>query len=132
MGSFVLTPERVSKAQQKINTALINEGVSRAMLIDDAGNILTDCGNTEEMFIDTMSLAALTAANYGATAQIAQLIGEEDFSVHYHKGEKLSIHFSKMGRELIMITIFPDTISLGLIRCRVKDLEVHLTKIFEG
>jgi predicted regulator of Ras-like GTPase activity (Roadblock/LC7/MglB family) len=131
MSSFILTPQKVQKAQGVINKYLINEGVVKVMLVDDGGNILIDCGESSQI-TDTTSLAALTAANFGATAQIAGLIGEKDFSLLFHKGENLSIHFAKIGRELIMVSIFGEDVSLGLIRCRVNGLAEPLRKLFEG
>ena len=101
------------------------------LVIDDAGNILTECGDNSHI-VDTTSLAALTAANFGATAQIAKLIGEDDFSLLFHKGENLSIHFAKIGRDHIIISIFDDEVSLGLIRCRITDIIPVLKTIFEG
>ena len=131
MSSFILTPQKVEKAHEVINKYLISEGVVKVMIIDDAGNILTDCGESVQI-VDTTSLAALTAANFGATSQIASLIGEKDFTLLFHKGENLSIHFTRIGQELIMVSIFGDEVSLGLIRCRVNGLAEPLRKLFEG
>ena len=76
------------------------------------------------------SLAALAAANFGATSQMARLIGEDDFSLLFHKGKKDSIHFAKVGQEMILITIFGDEVSLGLVRLRVAELTNNIEKIF--
>jgi predicted regulator of Ras-like GTPase activity (Roadblock/LC7/MglB family) len=131
MSSFILTPEKVTKARELIEQNLIEAGVAKVLVIDDAGNILSDCGHSAEV-VDTTSLAALTAANFGATSQIAQLIGEDDFSLLFHKGENLSIHFIRVGRELILISIFGESISLGLLRCRIAEIVSPLKDIFEG
>ncbi len=130
MAAMILTSEKVESARALIDEQLIAAGVRKVLVIDDAGNILTDCGHDTQV-VDTTSLAALTAANFGATAQIARLIGEDDFSLLFHKGENLSIHFARVGRELIIISIFGDDVSLGLIRCRVNDLINELRPIFE-
>lgn len=131
MSSFILTTQKVQRAQEVLNKYLINEGVVKVMIVDDAGNILIDCGESAQIS-DTTSLAALTAASFGATSQIASLIGEKDFSLLFHKGENLSIHFARIGQELIMISIFGEDVSLGLIRCRVNGLAEPLRKLFEG
>ncbi len=130
MSSFVLTPEKVDAVRTLIEKNLINAGVSKVMIIDDAGNILTECG-TESSITDTTSLAALAAANFGATAQIAKLIGENDFSLLFHQGRKRSVHFIRIGKELIMMSVFNDDISLGLIRCRITELTDPIKRILE-
>lgn len=131
MADFVLTARALNEAQEKIYNSLILGGVRTAMLIDGSGNILVYCGQkTQNM--DTISLAALAAANLGATAQIAQLIGEEDFSLVFHKGKKENFHICKIGEELILVTIFGPGVSLGLVRCRVSELSESLQNIFEA
>jgi len=131
MSSFVLTPEKVDAVRSLIDKNLIKAGVRKVLVIDDAGNILTECGNDSHI-VDTTSLAALTAANFGATAQIARLIGENDFSLLFHKGEKLSVHIVRIGKGLIMISIFTDDLSLGLIRCRITELITPIRNLLEN
>ena len=131
MQDFILTAEILDKARTAIEGSLIQAGVRTALLIDGAGNILSNCGRDSDD-IDAISLAALAAANLGATSQIAKLIGEEDFSLLFHKGKNGNIHFGRIGDELILITIFGEDVSLGLVRCRVTDLTEILLQIFGG
>jgi len=130
MSSFILTREKVDTVRSLIDKNLIRAGVSKVMVIDDAGNILTECGEDSNI-VDTTSLAALAAANFGATSQIAKLIGEDDFSLLFHQGKKLSVHFIRIGKELIMMSVFKDDLSLGLIRCRIAELIDPIKNILE-
>ncbi|NDY41785.1 roadblock/LC7 domain-containing protein [Dissulfurirhabdus thermomarina] len=131
MADFVLTAATLDKARQEIDDALIKAGVKTVLLIDDSGNVLASCGE-ETQKIDTTSLAALAAANFGATSQIARLIGEEDFSLLFHKGKRDSIHFARIGEAFILITIFGEDVSLGLVRLRVSQLSDTIENIFEN
>lgn len=131
MPDMILTAESVEDVKSIINEKLISENVQTVMVIDGAGNILAHCGQDTDG-LDAISLAALTAANFGATSQIAKLIGENDFSLLYHKGEKANIHFARLGGEMILISIFGDDVSLGLVRVRVEELAEDINKIFEG
>ena len=92
---------------------------------------MANCGQDSQE-IDAISLAALAAASLGATSQIAKLIGEDDFSLLFHKGKRGNIHFGRIGNELILITIFGDDVSLGLIRVRVAELEKAIHELFKG
>ncbi len=131
MPDFVLTSKILEKAKTILVNSLIKAGVRTVMLIDSAGNILVNCGQETEEF-DAISLAALAAANLGATSQIAKIIGEEDFSLLFHKGKNGNINFGRIGKDLILVTIFGEEISLGLVRCRIGDLSESLREIFEG
>ncbi len=131
MPDMILTAESVEDVKSIINDKLISENVQTVLVIDGAGNILAHCGQDTDG-LDAISLAALTAANFGATSQIAKLIGENDFSLLYHKGEKANIHFARLGSEMILVSIFGDDVSLGLVRVRVDELAEDINKIFEG
>lgn len=131
MADIVLTGPVLNQIKELVDTTLIKAGVHTALVIDDAGNIVANCGEGKPGY-DLLSLAALAAANFGATSQMAKLIGEDDFSLLFHKGKNDSIHFAKVGPEFILISIFDDEVSLGLVRLRVSQLSKTVTKIFEN
>ncbi|NPB09913.1 MAG: roadblock/LC7 domain-containing protein [Thermodesulfobacteria bacterium] len=121
---MIVTDEKARQLKEVLDRQLLAIGVSLAILIDEAGNVIVSAGNVNG--VDTTSLAALAAANFGATAQIAKLLGEEDFSILYHKGKKDNIHFSKIGMDFILVTVFTDDIPLGLVRLRVSQVAQEL------
>ncbi len=130
MGDLILTGPALERAKSEIDNALIQAGVHTVLLIDQAGNVVASCGkNSKDM--DITALAALAAANFGATSQIAKLIGEDDFSLLFHKGKRDSIHFAKIGKDFILVTIFSDEVSLGLVRLRVAELSNSIQRIFD-
>lgn len=65
---------------------------------------------------DILPLAALSAANFGATEKMAQMIGEKDFSLLFHKGTNHNIHFSRINKDFILVTLFGNDVAIGLIR----------------
>jgi predicted regulator of Ras-like GTPase activity (Roadblock/LC7/MglB family) len=82
--------------------------------------------------VDAAALSALTAANFGATAEIAKLLGEDEFNLLFHKGRKENIYFSAVGEHLIVVTIFDQETSLGLVRLRVNKATDELLEIFSS
>lgn len=98
-------------------------------LVDKNGQLIASAGETQG--IDTTSLASLTAGNIAATGGMAKLIGEKEFSILFHEGERDNIHISVIGQRVILVVIFDQRSSLGLVRLRVKKASEALAKIFE-
>ena len=107
---------------------LIELGVSCVLLIDLAGNILINLDNGKVKH-DVYSLAALAAGNFGAVSEMARIIGEDDFSLLFHKGQNESIHFSRITQDLLLLTIFGTDVSLGFLRLRVAEAIEKIQKL---
>ncbi len=106
----------------------MTEGISSLLVIDNAGTLIVNIGSNIDL--DAISLAAVAAANFAATEQIARLIGEADFVLLFYKGHKESFHFSRVGSEYIIVTIFNNALSLGLLRLKMAEVaQVLETKL---
>ncbi|MFQ5598205.1 MAG: roadblock/LC7 domain-containing protein [Nitrospiria bacterium] len=99
-----------------------------SFLVDKDGQLIASVGETAN--IDTTSLASLTAGNIAATGGMAKLLGEKEFSLLFHEGEKDNIHISLVGQRAILVIIFDHRSSLGLVRLRAKKSVIILTEIF--
>lgn len=97
-------------------------------LVDKDGQEIAVHGDVGD--IDTTSLASLAAGNVAATGGMAQLIGEKGFPTLSHEGERESIHICVIGR-LLLVVVFDERSSLGLVKLRVKQITGELAAIFE-
>src|SRR3954463_4479495 len=97
-------------------------------LVDKDGQEIASQGEVGNL--DTTSLASLAAGNVAATTGMAQLIGEKEFPTLSHEGERESIHISVIGR-MLLVVVFDDRSSLGLIKLRVKQASTELANIFD-
>jgi predicted regulator of Ras-like GTPase activity (Roadblock/LC7/MglB family) len=113
-----------------LSKEVMTEGISSVLIIDSAGSLVVNIGDKIEL--DVVSLAAVAAANFAATEQIARLIGEQDFVLLFYKGRNESFHFTRVGSEYIIVTIFNNALSLGLLRLKIAEvarvLETKLPK----
>src|SRR3989337_538671 len=98
-------------------------------LVDKNGQLISSAGDTKNL--DTTSLASLTAGNIAATGGLAKLIGEKEFSILFHEGEKDNLHISIVGQRVILVVIFDQRSSLGLVRLRVKKASEELNTILQ-
>jgi predicted regulator of Ras-like GTPase activity (Roadblock/LC7/MglB family) len=97
-------------------------------LVDKNGQPIAVHGEVGDL--DTTSLASLAAGNVAATGGMARLIGEKEFPTLSHEGERESIHICIIDRALL-VTVFDERSSLGLVKLRVKQAAYELVTIFE-
>src|SRR2546423_1198702 len=97
------------------------------VLVDKDGQQIAVHGELGDL--DTTSLASLAAGNVAATGGMAKLIGENEFPTLSHEGEKESIHICVIGRVLLLV-VFDDRSSLGLVKLRSKQLSHELARVF--
>ncbi len=100
-----------------------------AFLIDRNGQLVTEAGELTD--IDTTSLASLVAGNVAATSGLAKIIGEPDFPIHFHQGERDNLHITLVAQRIVLVVIFDDRSSLGLVRLRVKKAGQKLSELFD-
>ena len=131
--NIVITKKDIERIDFCLNKVVSSSLAHSVLLIDRSGQLIAHHGNTPG--IDIPSLSALTAANFGATAEIARILGEEEFTLLFHKGRSENVYFSAVGEHVIMVALFDDRTSLGLIRLQVNkiigDLSKILSSIFE-
>jgi predicted regulator of Ras-like GTPase activity (Roadblock/LC7/MglB family) len=89
-----------------------------AFLLDKNGQQIASSGDLDGT--DPTALASLTAGNVAATEGLAQLIGESEFSSLFHEGVEDSLLISLVSNKVILLVIFDEHSSLGLVRLRVK------------
>lgn len=126
---FVLYEEEFRHLQEALNRLRQEANAKAVFLIDKNGQQIASAGETQQF--DTTSLASLTAGNVAATDGLAKLIGEREFSVLFHEGQQDHIHISIVAKRAILVVIFDDRSSLGLVRLRVKRASADLERTFE-
>jgi predicted regulator of Ras-like GTPase activity (Roadblock/LC7/MglB family) len=120
--------EEEHQALTRILSRVHADARARAVLLmDTAGQLMADWGET--VGLDLTSFCALAASNIAATASMAQLVGEKDFTILFHQGKNDSIHISLIGGRVILAVIFGNEASLGLVRLRVRKAadDIHET-----
>jgi predicted regulator of Ras-like GTPase activity (Roadblock/LC7/MglB family) len=116
----MLNQNQLDAIDNAIVTNLIQAGLDNVIYMNMAGNTIAKHDNGKSR-LDSTAFAALAAGNFAAVDAMAKLVGESEFSLLFHKGEKSSIHFSKVNDETLLITMFNKDISLGLVRLKVAE-----------
>ncbi|MBB83790.1 MAG: dynein regulation protein LC7 [Deltaproteobacteria bacterium] len=109
---------------------LVRDANAKAVfVVDKAGQLVGEAG--EMQGLDSTSLASLTAGCVAATGGLAKVVGEEEFPIHFHQGQRDNLHMTLVGDRMILVVVFDERSSLGLVRLRVKKAGAELAKVFE-
>jgi predicted regulator of Ras-like GTPase activity (Roadblock/LC7/MglB family) len=89
--------------------------VTCVLLADVSGQLICAVGRAAGL--DTASVAALTASDMSATAELARQLGEvKPFRMLFHEGEQRHLYLSDVGNSLILIVVFETRVPIGLVR----------------
>jgi len=99
-----------------VSERLVADANAKAVfLVDRNGQLVTEAGELKG--IDTTSLASLVAGNVAATQGLAKVIGEPDITL--------------VAQRIILVVVFDERSSLGLVRLRVKKASQRLSEVFD-
>src|SRR5499427_3792390 len=126
----VMYEEEYGLLKSVISRLCTDSNATFVFLVDKNGQQIASFGEMKSL--DITSLASLTAGNVAATDGLAHLIGERGFPVLSHEGERDNLHISIVAARVILVVIFDERSSLGLVRLRVKRATAELSAIFES
>jgi predicted regulator of Ras-like GTPase activity (Roadblock/LC7/MglB family) len=129
MADIVMYEEEFRRIDEELQNLRKQANARVVFLVDKNGQLIASAGDTQD--VDTTSLASLTAGNIAATGGIAKLLGEKEFTILFHEGEKDNINISLVGDRVILVVIFDSSSSIGLVRLRVRKATDSLAAIFE-
>ena len=126
-GSWSLSESDYRRISEHL-TELLRESDARcAMVVDRTGQLLATVG--EAPSFDPTVFASLTAADFSANDELAKMIGEPEFASLFHQGDKESMYLADVGRRLILVVLFDQRTTVGLVRLRVKQTVRDLSRL---
>ncbi len=126
---LVMQEEDFRKILAVIQRLVKDANAKGVFVVDKNGQLIGEAG--EMRGVDSTSLASLTAGCIAATGGLAKIVGEEEFPIHFHQGQRDNLHITVVGSRIILVVVFDERSSLGLVRLRVKKAGGELGKIFE-
>src|SRR6185436_14567109 len=122
---LVFYEEDIAEINKTLDQFLERSQAKCALLIDKEGHLVTKKGFTKSF--NTDSIAALVAGSFAATKQVAALLGESEFYVLFHQGKNENIHIGLVADRALVVVIFDDRTTLGMVRLYAEELTVRLT-----
>jgi predicted regulator of Ras-like GTPase activity (Roadblock/LC7/MglB family) len=126
----VLYEDQIKQIDKALMRIIKESEAKCALLVDKDGHLITRQGFTHTL--DTTALAALLAGSFASTKEIARLVGEPEFSVLFHQGKRDHIHISLIGERSILVIIFDDRTTIGMVRLYAKEVGESLKEILES
>jgi predicted regulator of Ras-like GTPase activity (Roadblock/LC7/MglB family) len=116
--------------QQYLQAFLRDSNARCALLVDRTGQLVATVG--EPPHFDPTAFASLTAADFSANDQLAKMIGEAEFASLVHQGEKESMYLADVARRVILVVLFDQRATLGLVKLKAKATVEHLNHVFQA
>lgn len=126
-GKFFLREPEYEALLSVLRKLLVDASAKVVFLVDKNGTLLASAGDA--VGFDTTSLASLAAGNIAATGGLANLIGEKEFSILFHEGERDNMHLSVVAERLILVVVFDRRSSVGLVRLRVRQASARFNDV---
>lgn len=98
-----------------------------ALLISRHGICLGQAGGGAKL--NATALAALVAGMFSATKEVANIVGEEQFSILLQQGSKRHIHISLIGETSMMVIVFEEYSRIGRVRLAAKQSSHTLVRL---
>ena len=92
---LVMRQEDFDKVLAIIQKLVRDANAKGIFIVDKAGQLIAEAG--EMGSIDSTSLASLTAGCIAATSGLAKIVGEEEFPIHFHQGQRDNLHVTLVG-----------------------------------
>src|SRR5689334_166679 len=127
--SWSFTEDDFASITRALHRFLTDCNARCALLVDRTGQLVATVGDRPNF--DPTAFATLTAADFSANDQLAKLIGENDFNSLFHQGEKESMYLADVARRVILVVLFDNRTTLGMVRLKMRPTVQELTQMFE-
>ncbi len=126
---LVFYEEDVNEINKVVSEFIDSSQAECVLIIDIDGHLVTKQGFTKNLNAD--SIAALAAGSFASTKELAKQLGEPEFSVMFHQGANENMHISTVKGRALIVIIFDDRTTVGMIRALADDLQKKLGVILE-
>jgi len=127
--SWSFSENDFQQIQAQLQAFLRESNARCALLVDRAGQLVATVGEAPQF--DSTAFASLTAADFSANDQLARMIGENEFASLVHQGEKESMFLADVAKRVILVVLFDQRTTLGLVKLKGKRAVQKLTQAFE-
>jgi len=128
--SWTFDQQDAGRIETVLRAFLHDSNARCALIVDRTGQLITTVG--EAPVFDPTAFASLAAADFSANDQLASMIGENEFSSLFHQGERESMFLADVARRVILVALFDNRATLGMVKLKAKAAVRELNGIFHS
>ncbi len=126
---LVFYEKDIERLNAEIDTFLELSKARCVLLVDRDGHLVTRRGESVKSTEDTIS--ALIAGSFAATREMARLLGENEFAILFHQGQRDSIQLQLIGERTLMAVLFDGRTNLGMVRFYAQESASRIQEVFQ-
>ena len=126
---LVFYEKDIHRIEGEIDTFLELSKARCVLLVDRDGHLVTRRGESMPSEEDTIS--ALIAGSFAATREMARLMGENEFAILFHQGQRDSLQLQLIGDRTLMAVLFDGRTNLGMVRFYAQETAERIGAILE-
>ncbi|PMQ02513.1 MAG: MglB protein [Dictyoglomus sp. NZ13-RE01] len=127
--SLIISLEDQEEIERYLGQFLNESKAKAALLVDKSGTVIGGKGTASQF--DFVTISALAAGAFSATQELAKLLGEEEFSLIFHQGKRNHLHISHIEKQVLLLVIFDDSTTLGMVRLFAQKACQNLAEIIK-
>ncbi len=128
-GFWSFTAQDQDRLHRLLETYRAQSRARYVTLVDRGGQLLAAVGDGSG--VDDTAFASLAAADFAASDQLAQLLGEKEFTSLWHQGDREGMFLHGVGGTAILAVLFDFHSTLGLLRLRSRQTVPHLLEMMQ-
>jgi predicted regulator of Ras-like GTPase activity (Roadblock/LC7/MglB family) len=124
-----LVEKDVSQIRKILQELLIKSEAEGCVVCDSGGYVLAQEGRGAG---DSLVVSALGAGVFAASRELARILGEDEFSAVFHQGERKSIFIRAVNSDVLLVVIFSNAGSIGLVRLYAAPAAAEMHRVLEA
>ncbi|MDZ4198353.1 MAG: roadblock/LC7 domain-containing protein [Kiritimatiellia bacterium] len=124
-----LVDQDVQRIRGILQELLTRSEADGCVVCDSGGYVLAKEGRGSG---DPLVVSALGAGVFAASRELARILGEDEFSAVFHQGERKSIFIRAVTTEVLLVVIFSNAGSIGLVRLYATPAASEMRQVLES
>jgi len=116
------------EVRRRLCDLLVLSEADDCLLCDGAGHVLAREGGGGH---DDFQMAALGAGVFGASRELARLLGEQEFNAVLHEGVQRNIFIRAVCADALLVVVFSRHASVGLVKLYAAPAAAALRALLE-
>lgn len=122
-----ISKEKIEKLDHLLADFSVQAQPVWSLLVSGGGHLLVQRGFVYTF--DVLSISALACGVFNSTMELARIIGESKFREFLQEGSRVSIYYTSVGDDYMLVTMFDDRTIPGVVKVASEEFSQHARKV---